>query len=1115
MSRCSGKKLVLEIVAILCIGTATTYAQETGARYLIITHPDYADALAPLAEWKTNKGLKAKIVTTTETGSDSTQIRNYVFNAFNNWPLRPEYLLLVGNDDQVPFPLFIFPGMVICHSDNYYTNITGDFRNEIIPGRFWASDTLEAKTVVAKVLGYEKEPYLGDVTWFRKGTTIVLEDGGPPYSDSVYWADARYAHQLMVDAGFIHIDSFAYSFGDSSQDVIDAINDGRTHIIFRGQGVGLWGYPFSWIYPWDMFNGFKLPIVISATCRTIEGIGQWWLNAGTPDEPRGTVGFFGTTTTLYGAAEMRSSLTKGTLASIFCDSLTTLGRAAEAGRVQYYADFNDSLEYYSWTCLGDPAMTMWTSTPKELEVTHSPHAWQSDTLTVHVECNMQPVEDALVCVTARMDSSLYHYGSTDPNGNVVFVDTLDYPDSAFITVTGRNFLPAYDTVVGGYSGGAFVAYWNYLVLDTINGNGNFQPNNGEEIELAVWVANLGDSTAYNVVGVLQKAETDNYYQLTDTIKSFGTIASLDSAFTSDDGFNVLIDPDCPDSHQINLRLTVHDIFDSTWVSYFNFLVYSPRPYVIFRAHMILDTIGGNGNYQVNPAEDIELPVWVQNIGDSIAEDVYGILQKQETDQYFALDDTVKYFGDILPMDLAWTSEDGYNVMVDSSCPDQHEIKLRLRITDSLDSLWIHDFNLINHAPNLVYHNYLVNDSFKYILAGDTAQLTLFIENCGSCPAESVFGSLLCDDTLLTIVNGTASFGTIEPESIAFNQSDYFIIAADPDAPPAHPTDLRLALNAGVYIDTLDFGIYIGQRDYLIWDPDPNHSSGIIINTKLGQLNFLGDYRQNFPRDSLNIYKSLFVCLGMSPDNYVIYDTSHVVAEIEYNLAMGGKMYIEGGDVWYNDPGQGGFDFCPYFCVTPISNNIGYFTGVTGVAGTFTEGMSFNYVGENSSIDRIDPAAAGVAVLKNIFNNFTCGVAANNQTVGISIELSGLVDSVPPSTRLILVDSIMGYFGIMPSGVREQRTGLTTLPACTAYPNPCRGNLCIRFQGIENQQVSLTIYDVMGRCVFASENQTIDSDPFDIIWRGIDNHGRKVSQGVYFVSIDTQNDTEIKKIVLLE
>ncbi|MBA7621912.1 hypothetical protein ES703_29282 [subsurface metagenome] len=184
----------------------------------------------------------------------------------------------------------------ICHSDNYYTNVVGDFRNEIIPGRFWVNDTIEAKTAVAKVLGYEKNPLLQDPLWFRKGVTIVNEyEQGQPPSDSVYWADARYMHALMINAGFVHIDSFAYSFGHNSSDVIDAINNGRSYILYRGLGFVDWSWPFENIHPDQMNNGYKLPIVLSATCGTIEGIGCEWMNAGTPEEPKGVVGFFGTT----------------------------------------------------------------------------------------------------------------------------------------------------------------------------------------------------------------------------------------------------------------------------------------------------------------------------------------------------------------------------------------------------------------------------------------------------------------------------------------------------------------------------------------------------------------------------------------------------------------------------------------------------------------------------------------------------------------------------------------------------------------------------------------------------------------------------------------------------
>ncbi|MCK4674154.1 hypothetical protein KAT67_09265, partial [candidate division WOR-3 bacterium] len=45
---------------VLCL------AQEVGAKYLIITHDNYYDALISLAEWKTQKGLKAKIVKLSE-----------------------------------------------------------------------------------------------------------------------------------------------------------------------------------------------------------------------------------------------------------------------------------------------------------------------------------------------------------------------------------------------------------------------------------------------------------------------------------------------------------------------------------------------------------------------------------------------------------------------------------------------------------------------------------------------------------------------------------------------------------------------------------------------------------------------------------------------------------------------------------------------------------------------------------------------------------------------------------------------------------------------------------------------------------------------------------------
>ena len=206
-------------------------------RYLIITHDSYSDVIKPLAEWKTQKGYKAKIVTLSEIGgSDSVSIRNYVVNAYTNWPIKPEYLLLVGNPDQIPFPLFGETTYGYAYTDNYYTNVSGDFHNEILPGRLWVFDTIQVKTIITKILNYDKAPYIDDPLWFRKGSTVISEDG-TTHGDSVYWSDARYAHLLMNSANYIQVDSFAGSLGDSSLDVINAVNDGRSYILFRGVGV--------------------------------------------------------------------------------------------------------------------------------------------------------------------------------------------------------------------------------------------------------------------------------------------------------------------------------------------------------------------------------------------------------------------------------------------------------------------------------------------------------------------------------------------------------------------------------------------------------------------------------------------------------------------------------------------------------------------------------------------------------------------------------------------------------------------------------------------------------------------------------------------------------------
>ncbi len=975
---------------------------QTGARYLIIAPDQYIRHLQPLAQWKTQKGLKARIAALSETGSDSTEIKAYIANAYNTWQPQPEYVLFVGNKYQLPFPS-VWTYYLYVPSDNYYTNVTGDFHNEMIPGRLWVSDTSELKTVVAKILGYEKNPYTTDPSWFRKGVTIVNEDEpGQPSSAELYWADARFAHEHWLENGFVHIDSFSFNAGHDRYDVLNAINDGRSCMVYRGIGFNDWMWPFDSIYPPYMSNGYKLPIVLSGTCATLEGIGCLWQCAGTPADPKGVVGFMGPSTAIMAAAEMRSALVRGTIRGMYTDHQVTLGTAAEYGRLQYYDEFGDDQEYHAWTCLGDPAMSIWTNTPQFLQVTHDQELFVGAcTISVSVARNTAPVESALVCIMAMQDTACYHVGYTNSTGSVTFQDSLTIPgDSVFITVTNRNCVPYVELIRVLHQGGPYVLLNGFHTIDHPAGNHDSIPNPGEQLEIPFWLKNWGDVTAYNVAAALQETEPDDFILLNDTVKVFGTIGPFDSVYSSDNGFNVMIASDCPDSHMVDLRVCASDGYGTEWTSPLIFIV---------------------------------------------------------------------------------------------------------------------------HAPVLGLVDYYFSDSLMYTVPGDTTELYVELRNTGSYQAANTMGRLFSTDTLYQAVDSISGFGTLMPGDTVSNSTNPFLMATDPSAPTGYPLELLLEVTAGVYIDTVPLSVYIGQKDALVWDPDPNHTSGPVIKDALDSLDFSVDYAVQFPEGFTSLYRSIFICCGVYPNNFVIRDTSRAASDLVcYLEAQNGKVYLEGGDVWVGDPQAfHGYNFCPLFDIEPVSNTIGLFPGTFGQSGTFTQNMEFVYQGELTMLDYIDSTTSSSLIFRNVHNNNGCAVAANNRTVGTVFELGCLVDTTGPSTKYALLDSIMDYFGIAPTGIYMDNVLNLALPmTLSVNPNPCRKHAAIRYSpgNQPGEELTITVYDAAGRLIMQWDKASLDSDR--IVWQGTDRQGRTVPDGVYFVCLyapasETNMPAITRKIILLK
>lgn len=552
------KKLIL----LFAIGSVLVSAQEVGAKYLIITHDNFYNAVVPLAEWKHKKGMRTKVFKTSETGSSATAIRTFIANAYNTWQIQPEYLLLVGAPNYITFPQ-----VSGTFSDNYYTNMDGDIYNEILSGRLTVHNTTEAQTVVKKILTYERTPYMSDPDWFKKACLIARMGGDS--DDTIYWNDTYYAANRMATNGYVTIDTLSNQYGHNASTVISRVNSGRSIIMYRGAGVNNWYSPFN-VEPSQTQNGERLPIVLSLTCRTIgtsstPAVAEQWLLTGTPTTPRGGAGYFATTTTVYDQAYLRSAVAYGFFDGVFVNDQRTFGKACEAGRLRVYQMYQyqgGDDEYYGFTTLGDPEMNLWTASPRLLAVNHeSSLDVGADTLNVTVLYQGTPVEDAQVCACMQ-DTVVYEVGYTDVNGSITFPLDLPQPGDLDLTVTGDNLHP-YEATIPVITGGVHLAYLNHNCDDSF-GNDNGIVQNGELILLWVTIENVGTILAQDVSATIHSPDT--HLVLIDTLSYYGNISpQTSSSHLTPYVFSV--SPQSP-THTATFEIEMTDIYDNTWLDNF-------------------------------------------------------------------------------------------------------------------------------------------------------------------------------------------------------------------------------------------------------------------------------------------------------------------------------------------------------------------------------------------------------------------------------------------------------------------------------------------------------------------------------------------------------------------
>jgi len=339
--------------------------------YLIITHDNFYSSIMPLANSKTARGLKVKVVKTSEIksgGPSAADITNYIKNIYKRTFPRLSYVLLVGDVEYVPthygcsHPSSSEQSKAI-GTDLYYATMDADVtKKDYIPdlalGRLPGATEKEITIMVNKILEYEKSriarecwfnnvlfaAYFEDVDkngiterWFLQTAEEIRQ-----YLKSINYRCATIYTQTpgspatkFYKDGITPVPSTVL-FDGSSQAVINGIDHGVFLVIHRDHGDsrnGPYGGSDGWGNPGfvssdvaKLDNKREYPIFYSINCRSGWFDGETDKDAGTTkveclgetllkQDNAGASGFIGSTRISYSG--YNDEFSKGLIDSIW------------------------------------------------------------------------------------------------------------------------------------------------------------------------------------------------------------------------------------------------------------------------------------------------------------------------------------------------------------------------------------------------------------------------------------------------------------------------------------------------------------------------------------------------------------------------------------------------------------------------------------------------------------------------------------------------------------------------------------------------------------------------------------------------------------------------------
>ncbi|MBA4323362.1 MAG: hypothetical protein C0408_11150, partial [Odoribacter sp.] len=368
----------------------------------------------------------------------------------------PEYLLIIGDVNRIPRS-----DGTNNISDMYYGEFdgNGDYIPDMYIGRLPVADTTELKTVISKIMQYEKFEFADTNKFYSRALVTAGNDGG--YADymngQVKYAVSNYLNASNKITGYHFYYPQSYNADDSIKKLI---NKGLSFINYTGHGDALgWLDPTLRSSDIPLFQNKNMyPFVISNACRTAQyNTPGSFGNAMMVSSEKGAVGFIGCSNDSYwdedfywavgvgspNADPKYAETGLGAFDRLFhthdespSDWYLSMGQVNYAGNLAVSESTTFRKKYYweTYTLLGDPSTIPFIGTPEKFNIQ------LPDTLPNGIKSLSMTIPPFAYMAVSHFDT-LWDASYASPSGTVVLDMPGLYNDSCLIVITGQNKIP--------------------------------------------------------------------------------------------------------------------------------------------------------------------------------------------------------------------------------------------------------------------------------------------------------------------------------------------------------------------------------------------------------------------------------------------------------------------------------------------------------------------------------------------------------------------------------------------------------------------------------------------------------------------------------------------------